>query len=191
MKRIVFILFISISNLLYPQKITSNIIKYYEFQFCNSPQTLVLVKKKNNNCFGYIKILLKKQRKNKECRKISRTLEISSIQASKIIYELEKNNIDSLSQNYDDDLVSYLDGDFLTIKILKNNKVEAFSFDELYPESKKKIETTPLRAKIQNWLTIIDNNINLKEQLSTVKNKLSKGKYFYYSGINTIYFKNK
>lgn len=184
--KILFIL-ILISNFLFAQKISSSIMKYYEFNFCNSPQALILIKKKNNKCFGYIQTVLKKKRK-KDYREIVKKSKISSEQVEKIISELEEKEIDSIDSTYDDDSIVYLDGDSFTIKILRDNQIQSFSFEEIYPESKKKIETTPLRGKVQSWLSIVDRELALKEQFSSVRKALNKGTYCYDSGINTVCF---
>ncbi|PKF72288.1 RNA polymerase sigma factor region1.1 domain-containing protein [Chryseobacterium sp. PMSZPI] len=181
------LILILISNFFFAQEISSNIIKYYEFNFCNSPQTLILIKEKNNKYLGYIKTSLKKKRK-RDYKEIVKKSKITPEQAKRIISILEDKGIDLVDSTYDDDLVTYLDGGFFTIKLLKDNKVQSFSFDEIYPESKKKIETTPLRGKIQSWLSFIDHELMLKEQFSSVKKKLNKGTYCYDSGTDTVCF---
>jgi hypothetical protein len=170
-----------INSFLFSQKISSNVLKYYEFNFCDSPQSLILIKKNNHKYSGYIQTTLKKGGNNKLVIKKSR---ISSVQSTKIISELEEKGIDMVNQNYDDGLNSYLDGDVLTIKLLRNNNITVFSFDELYPESESKVEETPLRRKIQIWLSIVDAELNLKEKLLMTKEKLRKGIYCYSSGVS-------
>lgn len=187
--RILFIL-ILLSNFLIAQKISSSIMKYYEFNFCNSPQTLILIKKKNNKCFGYIQTVLKKKRK-RDYREIIKKSKIFSKQVEKIISVLEEKEIDSVNSTYDDDSVVYLDGDSFTIKILRDSRIQSFSFEEIYPESKKKIETTPLRRKIQSWLSLVDCELALQEQFSSVRKALNKGTYCYDSGIDTVCFNKK
>lgn len=131
---------------------------------------------------------MEKERKNKAYKQIKRKTKISPEQAKRIIYKLKKAEINLVDKNYDDDSVVYLDGDYLTINLLRNDKIEKFSFDEIYPISYKKREKTPLRSKIQEWLTIINEELNLKKQLTKIKNKLNKGTYCYSRGINTICF---
>lgn len=191
MKGIVLLISILISNFLFSQKIASNVLKYYEFKFCDSPQSLVLIEKRNSKYLGYIHFNLKKEKGNKSYKKIKKRIKISSEQTEKLILELKKAEIDSLNRSYDDDKEFYLDGDYLVIKLLQNNKIEKYVFDETYPVSSKKIEKTPLRGKIQSWLSIIDNELNIKEQFSKVKSKLSRGTYCYDSGISTLCFKKK
>ncbi|MDR6517072.1 hypothetical protein [Chryseobacterium camelliae] len=190
MRKIVFTFFILISNFFTSQNLSSNIITYYEIDFCSSPQKLILQEKKNNKYSGFIYTCLEKKKKN-SLKKIEKKTKISIRQAQKIILDLEKAEIDSVNKTYDDDSLAYLDGDYLSISLLKNNKIEKYSFDEIYPISSKKIEKTPLRSKIQNWLTIIDNELNLKDQFSRMIKKLAKGTYCYNSGMSTICFKKK
>lgn len=190
MKCIILLISILISSLLFSQKIPSHVITYYEFKFCDSPQSLILLEKKNNKYLGYIHTDLEKERGNKSYKKIEKKIKISYEQSEKLILELKKTDIDSLNKNYDDKEF-YLDGDYLVIKLLQNNKIEKYGFDEIYPASSKKVEKTPLRNKIQGWLTIIDNELNLKEQFSKIKSRLPKGTYCYYSGINTVCFIKK
>lgn len=191
MKGIVLFISILISNFLFSQKISSNVLKYYEFKFCDSPQSLVLIEKQNNKYLGYIYVHLKKERRNRSYKKIKKKIKISSEQTEKLILELKKAEIDSLNRSYDDDKEFYLDGDYLVINLLQNNKIEKYVFDEIYTVGSKKIEKTPLRNKIQNWLTIIDNELNLKEQFLKIKNRLATGTYCYDSGISTLCFKKK
>lgn len=189
MKVIILIIFILISNFLFCQKTYSNMITYYEFNFCGSPQSLVVIKKKNNKYFGYI--LANLERVGEKHKKIIKKSKISSEQSKKIISELEEKRIDLVDQRYDDGKEFYLDGDVLTIKLLRNDTIETFYFDEIYPISKKKSEVTPLRSKVQNWLTIIDNRVNLKDSFSKIILTLRRGTYCYDNGINNICFKKK
>lgn len=94
-------------------------------------------------------------------------------------------------KTYNDQEVAYLDGDALSLKILRNNRIESFVFPELYPSSHEKMETTPLRLKVQSWLEIMDREKNLKEQFSDVKKGLKRGTYCYNMGTDTICFKKK
>ncbi|MCW3161574.1 hypothetical protein [Chryseobacterium oryctis] len=164
-----------------------NNIAYYEFAFCNSPLTVGLQEKKNNRFSGSIYVHLEKK-KNNNIKEINRNKKIPPKQAKRIISKLKELEIDLVNENYDDDSLVYLDGDYLTIKILRKGNLEKLSFDEIYPESKLKIEKTPLRSKIQNWLTIIDDELNLREQYSKIKYKLNKGTYCYDSGIRSVCF---
>lgn len=177
-------------NCMFAQQLPPNIITYYEFDFCNSPQKIVLQEKKNNKYSGFIYTYLEKKNKS-NLKKIEKKTKISFEQAQKIILDLKKAGIDSVSKTFDDDSLSYLDGDFVSITLLKDNKIEKYSFDEIYPVNSKKLEKTPLRSKIQNWLTIIDSELDLRDKFLELKNKLTKGTYCYSSGINTICFKKK
>ena len=73
-------------------------------------------------------------------------------------------------------------GDYRTVTLLRKTKIEKFNFDEIYPFSSRVIEKTPLRSKIQQWLTVLDEELKLKEVGSGVRNKLTKGTYCYNSG---------
>lgn len=99
----------------------------------------------------------------------------------RIFIELNNAQIDSVTTKYDDDSLTVLDGDHL-IKLLRNKKIEKIGIENIYPASSKVIEKTPLRIKVQNWLTILDNELNLKNILSNIKSKLKKGTYCYSAG---------
>ena len=79
----------------------------------------------------------------------------------------------------------YLDGSYLSIKILSDEKDKKFEFWGIYPESQTngKIEKIELRRKVQIMATIIDNEINLKKQFSETIKSLKTGKYCYWKGI--------
>ncbi|PQA90329.1 hypothetical protein B0A69_20540 [Chryseobacterium shigense] len=122
MRKIIFALFILISNFLLSQNLSSNIVKYYEFSLCNSPLTIILQEKKKNKYSGIIYAYLEKKKK-RSYKKIKKKIKISFEQAEKIILELEKAKIDFISENYEDYSLVYLDGDYLSVKLLKYNKI--------------------------------------------------------------------
>jgi hypothetical protein len=175
---IIFILTISCKA----QDLRSNIIGYYEFKLCNSPHTIILIEKRHKKYKGLANTSLKKKRKNGTYRNVKKRTKISPLQTKIIIEQLKYEKIDSLNKNYDDDSLTYLDGDHLVIKFLRNNKIEEFEFEEIYPVNSNKVEKTPLRGKVQNWLNIIDNELNMKNIFSKIKQKLKRGTYCYESG---------
>ncbi|MGU3374968.1 hypothetical protein [Chryseobacterium sp. M5A1_1a] len=171
------------------QKSTSYL-AYYEFGFCDSPQTMVLSQNIVGKYSGFIDISLEKE-KRMRYKNVKIRTELLSEQVKTIITKLKMAEIDLVNDNFDDDELKYLDGDGLNIKLLRNSKIDSYAFDEIYPLSKTKIEVTPLRIKIQNWLTIIDDEVHLAKQLSKVKKDLPKGQYCYFSGITNVCFKKK
>lgn len=164
------------------QKISNNITKYYEFELCDSPYTISIFKSKKNKFWGFVDVDLEKKRKNSTYKKIKSRIKINPMNTQKIFIELNKAQIDSVTSNYDDDSLTVLDGDYLAIKILRNKKIEKIVIENIYPVSSNVIEKTPLRIKVQNWLTILDNELNLKNMLSNIKSKLKKGTYCYSAG---------
>ncbi len=163
-------------------------LSYYEFGLCNSPQVVVLKHHKDNTYSATINTHLKK--KGSDLEIVSETTLFPDA-AREMVLKLKEAGIDSADETYNDEEVAYLDGDALTLKRLKNNKMESFAFPELYPPGQQKPETTPLRLKVQNWLAVIDHEQNLKENFSDVKKRLKRGTYCYNAGINTICFKKK
>ena len=163
---------------------------YYEFKFCDSPQTMILNQNEDGIYSGFIDILLEKEKKN-TYKDIKIRTELPPEEVKILITKLKAAEIDLVNDHFDDDHSKYLDGDEIVIKLLKDNKINQYAFDEIYPISRKKIEVTPLRGKIQNWLTIIDNEVHLADQLSKVRKNLSKGRYCYFSGITNVCFTKK
>lgn len=164
------------------QRISNNITKYYEFELCDSPYTISIFKSKKNKFWGFVDVDLEKKRKNSTYKKIKSRIKINPMNTQKIFIELNKAQIDSVTTKYDDDSLTVLDGDYLAIKLLRNKKIEKIVIENIYPVSSKVIEKTPLRIKVQNWLTILDNELKLKNILSNIKSKLKKGTYCYSSG---------
>lgn len=164
------------------QKISNNITKYYEFELCDSPYTISIFKSKKNKFCGFVDVDLEKKRENSTYKKIKRRIKINPMSTQKIFIELNKAQIDSVTTKYDDDSLTVLDGDYLAIKLLRNKKIEKIVIENIYPVSSKVIEKTPLRIKVQDWLTILDNELNLKNMLSNIKSKLKKGTYCYSAG---------
>lgn len=181
-KILVFLLICLINNLVLAQRISNNVTKYYEFELCDSPYTISIFKSKKNKFWGFVDVDLEKKRKNSTYKKIKSRIKINPMNTQKIFVELNKAQIDSVTSNYDDDSLTVLDGDYLAIKILRNKKIEKIVIENIYPVSSNVIEKTPLRIKVQNWLTILDNELNLKNMLSNIKSKLKKGTYCYSAG---------
>ncbi|WES98083.1 hypothetical protein P2W68_00355 [Chryseobacterium arthrosphaerae] len=163
-------------------------LSYYEFGLCDSPQVIILKHHKDDTYSATINTHLKKEGSDLEV--VSETTLFPGT-AREMILKLKEAGIDSADETYNDESVTYLDGDALTLKLLRNNKIESFVFPELYPSAQQKAETTPLRLKVQNWLGIIDREENLNKHFSDIKKALKRGTYCYSSGINTICFKKK
>ncbi|REC44667.1 hypothetical protein [Chryseobacterium pennipullorum] len=163
-------------------------LSYYQFGLCDSPQIITLKHHKDDTYSATINTHLKK--KGTQLEILSETTLYPGT-ARKMILKLKEAGIDSVNEAYNDEGMAYLDGDALTLQLLRNGKIESFTFPELYPSDQQKMETTPLRLKVQNWLKIIDHEENLKKHFSDVKKGLKRGTYCYDVGINTICFKKK
>lgn len=167
---------------------TGEYISYYEFGLCNAPQTVVLKHLKDGTYSTTINTLFKK--KGTDLDILVETTKFPD-HTKEMISKLKAAGIDSVNETYNDEGASYLDGDALSVKILRNNRIESFAFPELYPSSQEKAETTPLRLKVQSWLEIINREENLKEHFSNVKKSLKRGHYCYNMGTDTVCFKKK
>lgn len=84
----------------------------------------------------------------------------------------------------------YLDGDYLSFSVIKDNKpINKKVIAEVYPESESKIEENPCRRKMQILINSIDRKLALKEMHSKIFNKLPKNTC-YWSGIFMVCKKN-
>lgn len=185
MMKIVCILLIvfGVSNLLQAQKLSSNITKYYEFNLCASPHTIILIEKNNRINRGMVFTSL---RKSKSQKKIVRKTKLDPSVVKSVIAKLNDLGINEVDKTYKDSLV-YLDGDALEIKLLRDGIVNNFYFDEIYPVKSKKIETHSLMVKVQSWVTLVDQEFALDEIFANIKSKLRKGEYCY--SLGAIYIK--
>lgn len=163
-------------------------ISYYEFNLCNSPQTIILKHYKDDTYSATINTHLKK--KGSDIELLIETNQFPD-KSREMISQLKDAGIDAVNETYNDEGMSYLDGDALTVKLLRNNTIETFAFPELYPSAQQKKETTPLRLKVQNWLMIIDREYGLKDQFESTKKNLKRGTYCYNSGTDTVCFTKK
>lgn len=179
-KPILLLFFILFCGLFQSQKL-KNLEKFYKFDLCSSPHTVVLEKTKRGKERGYILTTLENKKHNGAYKKVTRKSKINSETAKKILNNLQKTDIDLVNKTYDDDSLFVLDGDYLEIEILKNGKTERYGFEEIRPKNIKK-ETTPLRIKLQDWISLLYKELSLYAYFSDMKKKLNKGTYCYSSG---------
>lgn len=194
MKKALIILFLILyQNILYQN---SNIKRSYEVTFCGKPQTIKLIEYKNGIVKGFLLTNLTKEKENKKDRKIIKKISFSDTQVKRMLTDLSDAGIETLKK-CDEDIecegLGFLDGDYLKFNILANGTNKHIVFSEIYPESQinGKLEEIELRKKAQLLVTIIDKEINLKEQFSNLIKSLKKGRYCYWIGISQVCMKHK
>nr|WP_315247642.1 hypothetical protein [uncultured Flavobacterium sp.] len=166
----------------------STIKRFYEISFCGEPQTLKLIEYQNGKVEGYLKTELTEEKSNGEKLEIIKKINFNDTLTRKLLTNLKTEEIETLRRCEEDVECNnqvYLDGSYLSIKILSDEKDKKFEFWGIYPESQTngKIEKIELRRKVQIMATIIDNEINLKKQFSETIKSLKTGKYCYWKGI--------
>lgn len=169
----------------------SNFVEY-KISMIGTPQEIFLIKDKDDTYRGYInakfykpnqKILGILIRKHKDF--IIKT-DLNSGIVEKTMKKLQKAGIETIEDcrnNVDCESVNFLDADFLVFKISNSENYKEFLFKEVYPENAKKdnIEQNILRRKAQILITIIDENLNLKDKFK-IALKQVKRPYCYECG---------
>lgn len=161
-----------------------------------SPQEIYLIKDNNENYSGYINTEFYKPNQrflgiliSKHKDFIIRTdLDPSIVENT--IKKLQKTGIETIEHcgsNSDCKSINFLDPDFLVFKIKKSENYKEFEFKEIYPENIKKdnIEQNILRRKAQILITIIDENLKLKDKLKTALRQVNRPYCYECGGISS------
>ncbi len=169
----------------------SNFVEY-KISMIGSPQEIYLIKDNDDIYRGYINAKFYKPnqkflgiliRKHKDFI-IKTDLDPSVVENT--MKKLQKAGIETIEdcRNHSDcESINFLDADFLVFKISNSNNYKEFFFKEVYPENAKKdnIEQNILRRKAQILITIIDENLNLKDKFK-IALKQVKRPYCYECG---------
>nr|WP_315185920.1 hypothetical protein [uncultured Flavobacterium sp.] len=194
MKNLFLLLFFILVQNIYSQNIILK--QSYEVSFCGRPQTVKLIEYQNGKVEGFLKTELTKEKSIGKEKQIFKKLSISDTLAKKIIESLKNAGIESLKECNEDiecKEQGFLDGDIIAFKIQTNENIKIFNFSEIYPESQTngKLEAIKARRKAQILATIIDKEIDLKKQFSSLIKSLRSGTYCYWSGITKVCIKHK
>lgn len=194
MKNLFLLLFFILVQNIYSQNIILK--QSYEVSFCGRPQTVKLIEYQNGKVEGFLKTELTKEKSIGKEKQIFKKLSISDTLAKKIIESLKNAGIESLKECNEDiecKEQGFLDGDIIAFKIQTNENIKIFNFSEIYPESQTngKLEAIKVRRKAQILATIIDKEIDLKKQFSSLIKSIRSGTYCYWSGITKVCIKHK
>lgn len=194
MKNLFLLLFFILVQNIYSQNIILK--QSYEVSFCGRPQTVKLIEYQNGKVEGFLKTELTKEKSIGKEKQIFKKLSISDTLAKKIIESLKNAGIESLKECNEDiecKEQGFLDGDIIAFKIQTNENIKIFNFSEIYPESQTngKLEAIKARRKAQILAIIIDKEIDLKKQFSSLIKSLRSGTYCYWSGITKVCIKHK
>ncbi|QCX54350.1 hypothetical protein [Elizabethkingia sp. JS20170427COW] len=169
---------------LFSQKIS------YEISLCGRNQKIILTSKNNKNYKG---LVINEFFKRNSDKKIIKKVKIKKSVAKSLFNELTEQGINEHKKIIDSTRCGefYLDGDYLSFKTLKNNKIFfEKAFAEVYPESEAKTEKNSCRREAQKLITIADKELNLKALYSKIFKSLPKN-YCYWSGIYMVCKINK
>ncbi|MEC5395308.1 hypothetical protein [Bergeyella sp. RCAD1439] len=184
---------ITLSQFLLSQN--SNFVEY-KILMIGSPQEIHLIKDENDTYRGYINAEFYKPhqkflgiliRKHKE---IVIKIDLNPSIVENTMKKLQNAGIETIEDCRNDadcKSINFLDPDVLVFKINNSKNTKKLEFEEVYPENTKKdnVEQNVLRRKAQILVTIIDENLKLKEKFKIVRKQLNKPYCYGCGGISS------
>lgn len=185
MKNVLILLFLIFSQNNFSQN--NHINRLYEVTFGGKPQTVKLIEYKNGTVEGFLQTELIEERLNKKDKEIIKKTTFNDDQTKKMLTDLKNAGFETLKKCEEDpecEKLGFLDGNHTTFKILTSEINREISFSEIHPQSQTKgnLEEIELRKQAQLLATIIDKEINLEKQFSSIIKSLKKGTYCYWDG---------
>ncbi|MEZ4842277.1 MAG: hypothetical protein R2821_12400 [Flavobacteriaceae bacterium] len=183
--------------------------RVYEISVIEQPQKVELIEYENGQFEGNVitKITKGKYRSgwlNRSWRNLwnierKNIIDKNSIEKNvvkKLMTELKESGIESIKDCSEDEECNdqrFLDSGIVLFKVKTIEFEIVGGFEEIYPLNKDNKEEIKLRIKAQNLITILYENIDLKQRYSDLFKRLPRGYYHYYqsSGHLIVTIKNR